>query len=61
MTVYELRKILANITNQNKEIVIKESNVINFGDNAPIDAICEKNGVIYIVPLESIGKKASAA
>lgn len=56
MTVYELRQKLANVINQNKQVVIKQSNAINFGDNAPIYDMYEKDGVVYIAPPESIRK-----
>ena len=54
MTVYELRQKLAAIVNQNKEVAIKESNAINFGDNIPIDDIYEKNGRVYVAPPETL-------
>lgn len=53
MTVYELRKKLAEIINQNQEVAINESNAINFGDNIPIADIFEKGGHVYLAPPES--------
>lgn len=54
MTVYELRQKLAAIVNQNKEVTIKESNAINFGDNIPIADIYEKNDRVYLTPPDTI-------
>lgn len=54
MTVYELRKKLAEIINQNQEVAIKESNAISFGDNIPIDSVFEKNGRVYLAPPKSL-------
>ena len=54
MTVYGLRKILANITNQNTKVAIKENHKINYGDNAPIDAVFEEDGVVCIASPKSL-------
>lgn len=54
MTVYELRQKLAAIVNQNKEVVVKESNAISFGDNIPISDVYEQNGKVYLAPPEVI-------
>ena len=54
MTVYELRQKLAAIVNQEKEVVISQSNAISVGDNAPIDGIYEKDGRVYVAPPETL-------
>lgn len=54
MTVYELRKKLEEIINQNKEVTIEESNAINFGDNIPISDVYEQGGRVYLAPPRTI-------